>query len=94
MISADFSTYSAPHRGGTLRKLFGNNAKEKESRDSSYVAQAFSFACSNMARKKTGALIVIEEEISLEPYVHTGRSNADVNSSADREHLLQELPTP
>ncbi|MDN4753498.1 diadenylate cyclase CdaA [Porphyromonadaceae bacterium W3.11] len=63
-----------------LRRLFKQNRKEKEEKESSFVAM-LSFACSNMARKKTGALIVIEQEISLEAYAHTGEIlNADVNS--------------
>lgn len=30
------------------------------------------FACANMARKKTGALIVIEQGTSLDRAIHTG----------------------
>ena len=63
-----------------LRKLFRQDRKEQASKESAFIAM-LTFACSNMARKKTGALIVFEEEISLEPYAHTGEIlNADVNS--------------
>lgn len=38
-------------------------------------------ACENMAKTKTGALIVIEQEISLTPFARTGETvNADVNT--------------
>lgn len=67
-------------RWGFLRKLFKSSNDEEEGRENNYLAN-LSFACSNMARKKTGALIVVEGEISLEPYIHTGEIlNADVNS--------------
>lgn len=63
-----------------LKRLFRQDHKELEEKESAFVAM-ISFACSNMARKKTGALIVIENEISLEPFAHTGEIlNADVNS--------------
>lgn len=67
-------------RWSFLRRLFRQDQKEQESKESAFIAM-LTFACSNMARKKTGALIVFEEEISLEPYAHTGEIlNADVNS--------------
>lgn len=63
-----------------LKRLFKQDNKEKEEKESAFVAMV-SFACSNMARKKTGALIVVENEIGLEAYAHTGEIlNADVNS--------------
>lgn len=63
-----------------LKRLFKQENKARESKESAFIAM-LSFACSNMARKKTGALIVIENEISLEAYAHTGEIlNADVNS--------------
>ncbi|MDR1779883.1 MAG: diadenylate cyclase CdaA [Tannerella sp.] len=38
-------------------------------------------ACMNMARKKTGALIVIQKEMDLSAYIHTGEMfTADVNA--------------
>lgn len=38
-------------------------------------------ACMNMSRKKTGALIVVEQSIDLTPWMHAGeRFSADVNA--------------
>ncbi|MDR2969540.1 MAG: diadenylate cyclase CdaA [Tannerellaceae bacterium] len=38
-------------------------------------------ACMNMARKRTGALIVIQQDVDLSVYIHTGEMfNADVNA--------------
>ncbi|MDO5035654.1 MAG: diadenylate cyclase [Porphyromonas sp.] len=63
-----------------LRKIFKPDRDEKETRLSGQVAM-LTFACTNMARKKTGALIVIEGETSLDTYIHTGELiNADINS--------------
>jgi uncharacterized protein (TIGR00159 family) len=45
-----------------------------------YVAPVV-LACMNMAKKKTGALIVIQQQIDLMPYIHTGEMfRADVNA--------------
>ncbi|MDR2118605.1 MAG: diadenylate cyclase CdaA [Tannerellaceae bacterium] len=48
--------------------------------ESKYVAPVV-LACMNMGRKKTGALIVIQQEMDLSVYEHTGEMfNADVNA--------------
>lgn len=45
-----------------------------------YIAPVV-LACMNMARKKTGALIVIQQDVDLSVYIHTGEIfNADVNA--------------
>lgn len=45
-----------------------------------YIAPVV-LACMNMARKKTGALIVIQQDVDLSVYIHTGEMfNADVNA--------------
>lgn len=45
--------------------------KETERSSMQYIVQIV-LACKNMASKKTGALIVIEQNVSLDPYVLTG----------------------
>lgn len=49
-------------------------------REGRYVAPIV-LACKNMARKKTGALVVIQQDMDLSIYEHTGEMfNADVNT--------------
>ena len=68
------------HRGWKfIGQLFSkrNNNTESESR---FVAPIV-LACMNMAKKKTGALICIQQEMALSVYEHTGEMfNADVNA--------------
>lgn len=65
-------------RWSFLGKIF--TREDEHIRTESNAAASLTIACINMARKKTGALIVIEGAIDLEPYEHTGeRINADVN---------------
>jgi uncharacterized protein (TIGR00159 family) len=45
--------------------------KDEEAGKASYIAPVV-LACMNMARKKTGALIVIQKEMDLSAYIHTG----------------------
>ena len=62
-----------------LGRVFGKENGE-EKLDASYIA-SLTLACVNMAKKKSGALIVIEGDIDLEAYEHTGEIiNADVNA--------------
>ena len=59
------------HRGWKfLGKLFSKRGADKES-EGKFVAPVV-LACMNMARKKTGALIVIEQKVSLRDYERTG----------------------
>jgi uncharacterized protein (TIGR00159 family) len=68
------------HRGWKIfSKLFkGRNGSAVD--ESKYIAPVV-LACMNMARKKTGALIVIQQEMELSVYEHTGEMfTADVNA--------------
>ncbi|MDR1500188.1 MAG: diadenylate cyclase CdaA [Tannerellaceae bacterium] len=64
-------------------KIFSNIFRSKNDNldsENKYVAPVV-LACMNMARRKTGALIVIGQEMSLAVYEHTGEMfNADVNA--------------
>lgn len=68
------------HKGWKfLSKLFGKHQENGEN-DPSFVAPVV-LACMNMAKKKTGALICIEQDVDLTVYEHTGEMfNADVNA--------------
>ena len=68
------------HKGWKfLTKLFGKHNEGNES-EQSFVAPVV-LACMNMAKKKTGALICIEQEMDLSTFEHTGEMfNADVNA--------------
>jgi len=62
-----------------LSKLFSKKDDDTE-REGKYIAPVV-LACMNMARKKTGALIVIQKEIDLSIYIQTGEMfDADVNA--------------
>ncbi|MDR1517498.1 MAG: diadenylate cyclase CdaA [Dysgonamonadaceae bacterium] len=61
-----------------VSNLFAPN--NKKNKDTSHIT-AIVLACMNMSRAKTGALIVIQEEIQLGLYEQTGEIiNADVSS--------------
>ena len=66
------------HKGWKfIGKLF---KREEGPQSSSYVAPLV-LACNNMARKKTGALIVIQKDVDLAVYEHTGEMfDAEVNA--------------
>ena len=68
------------HRGWKfLSKLFSKRDPNSEN-ESKFVAPVV-LACMNMAKKKTGALICIQQEMELTVYEHTGEMfNADVNT--------------
>ncbi len=68
------------HRGWRfLSKLFIRRGDDDD-QEGKYVAPVV-LACMNLARKKTGALIVIQQEMDLAIYEHTGEMfNADVNA--------------
>ena len=54
--------------------------KSDGSEDQKYIAPVV-LACMNLAKSKTGALIVIQREVALTAYIHTGEMfNADVNT--------------
>ncbi len=68
------------HRGWQfLSKLFSRR-EENKGEESKFVAPLV-LACMNMAKKKTGALIVLQQEVNLAVYEHTGEMfKADVNA--------------
>lgn len=60
--------------------LFSKHKKEDHHSKKKYIAPIV-LACMNMARKKTGALIVIQQSMDLSIYEHSGEMfNADVNA--------------
>ncbi|MDE7426217.1 MAG: diadenylate cyclase CdaA [Muribaculaceae bacterium] len=66
-------------RWGFLRKLLHHH-QDSEGAQQEWVMPVV-YACMSMSKSKTGALIVIQETISLEPYARTGDIiNADVNT--------------
>lgn len=87
------NTLGSTKRWQSILRIFNPKLNDTDSRDSSYIAM-LTFACANMARKKTGALMVIEGEISLEPYIHTGEIvNADVNSRLIENIFFKNSPS-
>ena len=65
----------------SVQKLFKDpRTWGEDTREASRIA-VLTFACTGMAKKKTGALIVLEGKMSLEGVMHTGeRIDAEVNS--------------
>ena len=68
------------HRGWKfLGKIFSKRNHDKEN-EGKFIAPVV-LACMNMAKKKTGALICIQQDVDLTVYEHTGEMfNADVNA--------------
>ncbi|MGM9760532.1 MAG: diadenylate cyclase CdaA [Parabacteroides sp.] len=68
------------HRGWKfVTKLFSKKDPKSEN-ENKYIAPVV-LACMNMAKKKTGALICIQQDVDLTVYEHTGEMfNADVNA--------------
>ncbi len=63
-----------------LKKLFRHDKSESSSDTRKYVLPIV-YACMNMAKTKTGALIVIRQEMPLESYEKSGDIiDADINS--------------
>ena len=67
------------HRGWKfIARLFGKSS-DRIDNDSKYIMPIV-LACLNMAKKKTGALIVVQRDVDLTIYEHTGEMfTADVN---------------
>jgi uncharacterized protein (TIGR00159 family) len=62
------------------RFLYGLFRERRETSKEQFIAPMV-LACMNMARKKTGALIVIQQEMDLTPYIQTGEMfRAEVNA--------------
>lgn len=68
------------------RKLEGNAAKTEEEKAHKWVMPIV-YACMNMARSRTGALIVIEQNVSLTQYEKTG----DIIDAAINTRLLENI---
>lgn len=68
------------HRGWKfLSKLFSLKGSDSQN-ENKFVAPVV-LACMNMAKKKTGALIVIQQNMDLSMYIHTGEMfTADTNA--------------
>lgn len=63
-----------------LKFFQGKDKWQSDTEEASFIA-VLTFACTSMAKKKTGALIVLEGKMSLEGVMHTGeRIDAEVNS--------------
>ncbi len=63
-----------------LAKLFHHHRGEEDAKASAWVMPVV-YACMNMAKSKTGALIVIEQTMPLDNYAKTGDMiNADINT--------------
>ncbi len=73
------ATLGSAHSMRFLKKIFDH---KRESNDElpKYVAPVV-LACMNMARKKTGALIAIQQQMPLSNYEHTGEMfKSDINA--------------
>ncbi|BAR51178.1 hypothetical protein TFKS16_0892 [Tannerella forsythia KS16] len=74
-----------------LAKIFSRKDTQTEEQQK-YIAPVV-LACMNLARKKTGALIVIQREMDLSAYIHTGEIfTADVNTRLIENIFFQEQP--
>lgn len=68
------------HKGWKFLSNLFSKKGDKDENKTKYVAPVV-LACMNMARKKTGALIVIQQDVDLSVYIHTGEIfTADVNA--------------
>jgi uncharacterized protein (TIGR00159 family) len=63
-----------------LRKLFRHHKEEIDAESRNWVMPIV-YSCMNMAKSKTGALIVIEQTVALDAYARTGDIiNANINT--------------
>lgn len=75
-----------------FRRIFRQQKVSEQSKEQNFIAMV-TFACAGMARKKTGALIVIEQGTALEQYIHTGEIiNAKVNSRLIENIFFKNAP--
>lgn len=71
-------TIGSAERWKRIKRLFRD--KQQGDQDDRHIAPIL-LACVNMARKKTGALIVLQQNIDLSAWLHAGeRFNADINA--------------
>lgn len=79
-IKKFLATIGSAGRWRWVRRFFFRDKGEGESVSSPLVA-TITLACMNMARKKLGALIVVQRSMDLTPWMHAGeRFSADVNA--------------
>ncbi len=79
-IKKFLATIGSAGRWRRVRRFFFRDKGEGESVSSPFVA-TITLACMNMARKKLGALIVVQRSMDLTPWMHAGeRFTADVNA--------------
>lgn len=77
MLTAIGST----RRWRSLRRLLNKERREQDLQDERRIIAPLMLACMNMARKKTGALIAIQQGIDLTQFAHTGEVfRAEVNA--------------
>lgn len=69
------------------RKLEGKSAEDEELDKAHRWVMPIVYACMNMARSRTGALIVIEQNVSLTSYEKTG----DIIDAAINARLLENI---
>ena len=63
------------------RLLFNVFKRKSDTTDTHKYITSVVLACMNLAKRKAGALIVIQREMNLEPYIQTGEKfRADVNA--------------
>lgn len=69
------------------RRLEGQNVVDEEVEKAHRVVMPIVYACMNMARSRTGALIVLEQSVSLSSYAKTG----DIIDAAINSRLLENI---
>lgn len=69
------------HRWRFLRNIFSHHKKEIENERMQSYVMPIVYACMSMAKSKTGALIVVQQNMPLDSYVKTGDEiDAKINS--------------
>ena len=73
-------TLGSTRRWNFLKNLFNKDTTDINEEQSRLVASIV-LACLNMSRKKTGALIAIQQNMDLAGYIHTGEMfNSEINA--------------
>ncbi len=74
------TTIGSTKRWRLLRRLLSRDRRLLDTHEEHIYIAPLVLACMNMAKKKTGALIAIQQNIDLSPYMHTGEMFvADIN---------------
>lgn len=75
------ATIGSAGRWRRVRRILFRDKADNDSSVSSPFVAPITLACMNMARKKLGALIVVQRSMDLTPWMHAGeRFTADVNA--------------